>query len=62
LDSRFNYRGSGKQGTCFQICLKPLRKALEIQGTISDFDLFWTAVIAGSGEMARFPEKSRPPA
>jgi hypothetical protein len=44
LDSRFNFRGSGKQGTCFQICLKQLRKALEIQGAISDFNLFWTAV------------------
>jgi hypothetical protein len=45
LPSRFNFRGSGKQGTCFQICLKQLRKALEIQGAISDFDLFLTAVI-----------------
>jgi len=45
LDSRFNFRGSGKQGTCFQICLKQLRKALEIQGAISDFNLFWTAVL-----------------
>jgi len=44
LDSRFNFRGSGKQGTCFQICLKQLREALEIQGAISDSDLFWTAV------------------
>ena len=44
MDSRFNFRGSGKQGTCFQICLKQLRKALEIQGAISDFNLFWTAV------------------
>jgi len=56
LDSRFNFRGSGKEGTCFQICLKQLRKALEIQGAISDFDLFWTSVIerllerANSGE------------
>ena len=45
MDSRFNFRGSGKQGTCFQICLKQLRKALEIQGAIFDFALFWTAVI-----------------
>jgi len=44
LDSRFSFQGSGKQGTCFQICLKQLREALEIQGAISDFDLFWTAV------------------
>lgn len=47
MDSRFNFRGSGKQGTCFQICLKQLRKALEIQGAISDFNLFWTAVNPG---------------
>jgi len=46
LDSRFNFRGSGKQGTCFQICLKQLRKALEIQGAIFDFNLFWTAVVS----------------
>ena len=28
-----------------QICLKQFSKALEIQGAISDFDLFWTAVL-----------------
>jgi len=30
-----------------QICLKQFSKALEIQGAISDFDLFWTAVLCG---------------
>ncbi|MDD2452558.1 MAG: hypothetical protein PHS90_01490, partial [Synergistaceae bacterium] len=50
--SRFNFRGSGKQGTCFQICLKQLRKTLEIQGAISDFNLFWTAVIADEKEIS----------
>ena len=35
------FLGSGKQGTCFQICLKQLRKTLEIHGAISDFCLFF---------------------
>ena len=56
LDSRFNFRGSGKQGTCFQICLKQLRKALEIQGAISDFNLFWTAVPRNTKKRILFSE------
>ena len=56
MDSRFNFRGSGKQGTCFQICLKQLRKALEIQGAISDFNLFWTAVIICLKQLSKAQE------